>query len=233
MGGARPRRRRAAGCDTVVHLGDFGLWPGRDGAQYLADLTERLARLRMALYWVDGNHDDHAALAATTLADGVHPITDRIVHLPRGFRWTWHGRVWLAAGGAVSIDRNSRIPTRSWWPEEVLSDADVGTCITSGPVDVVVSHDCPAGVPTVEALVGDPAWNLPPDIEADSAANRRRMRAIVDAVRPRELYHGHYHATYREPLVLGDGHTVDVTGLDCDETALEDNLLVLGATHPA
>lgn len=168
----------------------------------------------MALYWVDGNHDDHAAIAEAPLVDGVHPITERIVHLPRGFRWTWHRRVWLAAGGAVSIDRNSRIPTRSWWAEEVISDADVAACIAGGPADVVVAHDCPAGAPTVEALAGDPVWNLPPDIEADSAANRRRMRTIVDAVRPRVVYHGHYHVSYRERLPLTGGTDVEVVGLD-------------------
>ncbi|MET9329157.1 metallophosphatase [Tsukamurella sp. NPDC003166] len=217
------------GCDVVVHLGDFGLWPGRDGARYLADLDQHLQRLGLALFWVDGNHDDHGALAALPLTDRVHVVSSRIVHLPRGFRWAWHGRTWLAIGGAVSIDRNSRIPTRSWWSQEAVSDADVAACLAGGPADVIVAHDAPSGVPTVEALVGDPVWNLPPDIEADSAANRRRLREVVDAVRPQKLYHGHYHVAYHEPLVLADGHDVAVTGLDCDGTSLDGNLLVLPA----
>lgn len=217
----------AQGCDVLVHLGDFGLWPGRGGREYIDALSEHLEMRGVTLFWIDGNHDDHGALATAPLVDGVHLIAPRIIHLPRGFRWSWHGRTWLAIGGAVSIDRNSRIPTRSWWPEEVISDADVATCIAGGPADVIVAHDCPAGVAAVEAVVGDPVWNLPPDIEADSSANRRRMREIVDAVHPSVVYHGHYHLAYRERFALSDGAPVEATGLDCDGTSLEGNLLLL------
>ena len=37
--------------------------------------------------------------------DGREQVTGRIWHLPRGHRWRWHGRDWLALGGAVSLDR--------------------------------------------------------------------------------------------------------------------------------
>ena len=64
------------------HLGDFGIWPGPDGRDYLARLDVALA--------------------------------GRIWHLPRGHRWRWHGRDWLALGGAVSLDRAVRTAGVNW-----------------------------------------------------------------------------------------------------------------------
>jgi hypothetical protein len=59
------------------------------------------------------------------------------------------------------------------------------------PVDVMVTHDSP-----IERLAELDASLV--DI-ADSAANRQRLRTVVEACKPRLLYHAHYHLdrTYR------------------------------------
>jgi hypothetical protein len=53
-------------------------------------------------------------------------LAGRIWHLPRGHRWRWHGRDWLALGGAVSLDRGVRTAGVNWWPEEEITWRQAG-----------------------------------------------------------------------------------------------------------
>src|SRR5580704_14524363 len=120
----------ADGPRVIVHLGDFGIWPGPGGQEYLARLQPG--------------------------PDGRAQVTERIFHLPRGHRWRWHGRDWLALGGAVSLDRAGRTEGASWWPEEEITLRQAGSVIEAGPADVMVTHECPAGI--VHAFPPPPPW---------------------------------------------------------------------------
>jgi hypothetical protein len=133
-----------AGVRVIVQLGDFGYWRDDPSTRkYLRRLERLLGELDMTLYWVDGNHEDHVRLLKHPLAaDETRPISDHVVHPPRGFRWTWRDgdgidRTWLALGGAVSMDRVYRTPGRSWWPEEEITPTDVSVAIAGGLVDVL------------------------------------------------------------------------------------------------
>jgi len=93
----------------IVQLGDFGIWPGRAGRNYLSQLDATLAATTSELWFVDGNHEDFRQLARLRPGpDGREQVAGRIWHLPRGYRWTWHGRTWLALGGGVSLDKAGR-----------------------------------------------------------------------------------------------------------------------------
>jgi hypothetical protein len=136
-------RQLPAGPRIIVHLGDFGIWPGRDGRDYLTAVTGALAAADAELWFVDGNHEDFSQLARLRPGpDGREPVTERIWHLPRGYRWRWHGRVWLALGGAVSVDRALRIPGVDWWPEEEITADQKRNVISGGYADVMLTHDC-------------------------------------------------------------------------------------------
>jgi hypothetical protein len=224
---------RAAGARTLVQLGDFGYWR-RDPStsKYLRRLERQLAELDMSLLWVDGNHEDHVLLRTQPLAaDGARPVSEHVTHLPRGYRWTWPGpdgtpRVWLALGGAVSVDRDHRTRGKSWWPEEAITTEDVDSAIVGGPVDVMVTHDAPHGV----LIPYDKNIGWPDDAVADSDRHRATLRRVTDAVRPRQLWHGHYHVQYDADLVLedparpGQAHICHVHGLDRDDTNWSRNL---------
>lgn len=197
----------------VLHLGDFGIWPDRGGAEFLARTDAALAAAGAQLWFVDGNHEDHAMLGRLSPGpDGRCPVTDRIWHLPRGYRWEWHGRRWLALGGAVSLDRAERTAGRDWWPEEEISAAQAAVVTAAGPADVLVSHDCPAGIEHA-FTAPPPAWS-----RADVARARQHqelLAGVAAAVRPSVVLHGHLHEYYRRTVDLGWG-PVSVTGLDCD-----------------
>ena len=47
---------------VILHLGDFGLWPGDDGHEYICDVALALAEADASLWFVDGNHEDHDQL---------------------------------------------------------------------------------------------------------------------------------------------------------------------------
>ena len=81
----------ADGPRVIVHLGDFGIWPGPGGQEYLARLDAALAEAGAELSFVDGNHEDFSQLARLQPGpDGREQVTERIFHLPRGHRWRWH-----------------------------------------------------------------------------------------------------------------------------------------------
>ena len=203
----------ADGQRIILQLGDFGIWPGPEGAEYLTSLDAALGEADAELWFVDGNHEDFGQLAGLRPGpDGRAQVTGRIWHLPRGHRWRWHDREWLALGGAVSLDKARRTEGRDWWPQEEITWRQAGAAIEAGPADVLVTHECPAGVD--HDFPPPPSWWAQSDLRR-SDAHRALLREVVLAVRPRWLMHGHLHIGYQRTVDLGAG-PVEITGLDCD-----------------
>lgn len=215
----------ARGIPVVLQLGDFGFWtPGPWTDRYLDAIEETCARHGVTLLWCDGNHECFAALYALPVdpGTGLRTIRPHIFHLPRGLRWDWHGKVWMALGGAVSVDRHMRTEGKSWWPEETLSDQDVARAIDGGPVDVIVAHDTASGY-EIPGLAPDGFF--PQHLIYESEIHRRRVGEIVDATKPTVLYHGHYHVSYT--AYRGDTRIV---GLAADDSSFVKNAMVLDLT---
>lgn len=231
-------RVHRAGVSVIIHLGDFGFWTPTPGTRlYLEGIEERLAEYEMVLLFVDGNHEDHPRLVAQPIdpATGLRPISAHVHHLPRGHRWTWVDEdelswTWMALGRAVSVDRYLRTPGASWWSDEVVTESDIELAIGAGLVDVLVMHDVPARV-AVPGLDRKSGW--PADALRDADAHRHRLLRAAEAVKPRQLWHGHYHVRYDDRLYLGviddrpewDGEC-HVHGLDCDGAPYRSNLVL-------
>jgi hypothetical protein len=217
------------GIGTIVHLGDFGFWSEclAWSEEYLALLTHTLDAYDVDLFWIDGNHENHSRLQSVPVDPdtGLRPITDRITHLPRGYRWQWAGVTWLALGGADSIDRHMRKEGVSWWPGETLSEDDITRAISGGPADVIVSHDAPDRVRIPGIDNSRSSWPL--DAVARSQRHHESVGRVIDAVGATWLFHGHMHVKYRTWRVSESGHVTEVTGLDCDGTSMGRNLLSL------
>lgn len=201
------------GADVILHCGGFGylFQPA-----YLSALTTTLTQYGMHLLFVDGNNEDHRWLLRQKLdpATGLRPLSTRIWHVPRGFRWQWGGVRFLGLGGAHSVDgvwRRER--GQLWQKEERITDVQADEICHGGRADVMVSHDCPAGV----AIPGLVAANRQFPMIEKMRANEHRalLRQVVDVVQPRMIWHGHYHLRYQTFAELGYD-PVHVTGLDCD-----------------
>ena len=220
---------RKAKCDTIVHVGDFGFYPlSPDGQKYLRYLHSHLQGMK--LYWVDGNHEFHDRIASRfsvypavvrgpEWADN-HPWSDRIIHRARGERWTWHNKVWMGLGGAVSVDKYSREPGKDWFAQETLSLQELEYAAREGKVDVVIAHDVPTGA-NVPGIHEDERTNTthamwPPELIRASWDHRDALAVVCDEVRPEVWYHGHYHRRYTDLRESKDGWKTIVHGLDCD-----------------
>jgi hypothetical protein len=163
---------------------------------------------------------EYAALARSVnpghdfLAEPV-AVAPRVWHLPRGMRWSWQGRTWLALGGAASPDRALRQRFGwGWFPQEVISAEDADRACR-GPADVMVTHEAPAGAPVRYLDPPPAAWD-----QADLELGERQrdlMRQVVQSVGASQVFHGHHHQQYSADVQLESG-LVRVTGLDMDGT---------------
>jgi Icc-related predicted phosphoesterase len=188
-------------CQAIFQVGDFGFWLHRtDDTRTLLKVSKALEKEKIDLFFTEGNHDsyDHLWGFEHPLTDGWPTIGKRIYFVPRGTRWVWGGKKFLAVGGAVSMDKDIRLrreaksgkPHTMWWPQEALTDEQVEDILPGGEADIVLSHDVPLG----SSIDGSSAIGSKTDPE--TADNRRRLRRIVDHVAPELLVHGHYHHRY-------------------------------------
>jgi predicted phosphodiesterase len=186
-------------CDQIIQLGDFGLWPGSKGQSYLNKIDKASEESGIKVKAVLGNHDDW---------DQSDKLTDRNVrpniHLFNKIdSFEQDGVKFGVIGGAVSIDRAYRTPGISYWPQETLTEGDVGAGIDIGKVDIMLTHDAGNGLPIWPGFFKD---------DPISNANRNAMQAIEDAIRPDLWLHGHYHRSLKYRSL----HGASVFGLDSE-----------------
>jgi predicted phosphodiesterase len=211
---------RAWGAQVAIQLGDFGYTFDANMIVAIADwLAEDETR---QFYWVDGNHDDHEYLADLTSAYGfdapidmsaaplidhlhdcIRKFPERMFYCPRGAVFTIGDMTVMSMGGAYSIDKNYRTPFVSWWPQEMITHAEVDRALTNAEgkkIDVMLTHDAPI-TDTLAEMIDRYGYKEDPH----SHSNRVVLGRIVEEVNPRDLFHGHYHWRYDDKF--NDGRT--------------------------
>jgi len=206
--------------NVIVQLGDFGIWPSTSGHTFLKRLNEHLIERDMWCLFVDGNHSDFDQLYRIPLHnDGHRVVRDRIIHLPRGFRWNWQGIRFAALGGAYSVDAKWRVPGKSWWSQELVTDAEIKKFVSGGHADIVVMHDVPDGAPNrmlddpMGQLRGAQTYGYPAMQQA--LQHRQRLATAINPVDPALILHGHYHERT-------EGHYVRPGGRGCHVICLDE-----------
>lgn len=193
--------------DIILQTGDFGWWPHRH-------LVERISRNHFfdqfaikpgetAIYWVDGNHENHDDLQERMKAAPGQPLEIPVpgcFYMPRGSILTLpDGRNALFFGGAMSTDMEDRTEGDSWWAAEVPTLTDLEFARTQvaahgGRVDVVISHTGP-----LTFLRKLPATKIDQTRLTDPTA--ALLDQILEEFRPREWFFGHFHfAAHGEDL---------------------------------
>src|SRR6266702_3802730 len=56
----------------ILHLGDFGIWPGVEGRRYLDSVSAVLDLVGAQLWFIDGNHEDFPQLAQMASGTVAH-----------------------------------------------------------------------------------------------------------------------------------------------------------------
>lgn len=240
------------GITTVMHLGDFGIWPSGTGKQYLRSIDAVCAKYSIAMLVVPGNHEDWGRL--TTLWENPKRrnengaplplyLSDNIAVLPRGWRWEMDGRSFVALGGAPSVDLHTRDIGRDWWPQEQMTQDDVDRTVAGGYADVMLTHDAPGPpwtTPPVKAILASNPMGWPDTALEYARVGRERVTEAFLGVRPRLLAHGHYHCTGQAAMQLpGADYDTTVWSLDANGKGGNTRLLDLDTLndppppHPA
>ncbi|WP_052314090.1 metallophosphoesterase family protein [Nocardia thailandica] len=211
------------GAEAILHVGDFGY---DFHPKFLGRVERVLRETRLPLGFVGGNHDSYDYLDPREAERGVTaiPLRDRLYYLPRTYRWTWSGVSFLALGGAHSVDRPWRTPSREWWARETITIGEAVTAANGGHADIMICHDVPDGV-RIPSIEGNPIGF--PDAELAAAQRHRELLArVVDEVRPQHLFAGHYHCRLDAPLI-GRDYRTEVHILDMDDRSIADNVMLL------
>lgn len=201
---------------VIMQCGDFGLWPGKGGMDYLDLLNAELLTQDIVLVWVDGNHEDFDQLDRLVAHNpknqwGQTFIRSNILYSPRGCKWKMEGKMWMTVGGAVSIDKAYRKQGVSWWPQEQLTDEQLDKIVahheaSPGPVDYLFTHDCPTNAPFRGRWKND----------MESLIHRERMDKLGKTIKPKLWFHGHMHTRFDGYEFPAYEPTTKVYGLECD-----------------
>ncbi len=176
----------------ILQAGDFGFWSDKSGMNFLQQVNLVLAAKGAVIAAVPGNHENYEAIASwTRFETDTPPGCPNIYILPRGRRWTWHDRTWLALGGAVSVDKAVRKPHVDWFPQEMITYREAAETCREGPADIMLTHDCPTGVP-LKYMDPVPAFWAEEDLNR-SEKHRDLLRSVVNEIKPGYLIHGYYH----------------------------------------
>lgn len=232
-----------ANADAVFQLGDYGYgyhWLQRKvtGDRYckFTDNVSKFAKKSgVPWYWIGGNHENYDAIdefmaELTPEPNGTYQVDEDVFYVPRGLVLCFGGKFFLCCGGACSIDQNYRIERerkkgyKSYFPQELITQADIDRCEEAGRVDMVVTHDFPIECNIVDRHL-NPAWG---DVaQRQTIANRTNVSTILNASHANRLIHGHLHIRYTEVIETAIGKRVMVVGLDCNNTSMRDSTYLL------
>ena len=121
------------------------------------------------------------------------------------------GVSFLGLGGAGSINREHMRFRGEWSKSELVTSEDVeavkaGVERVGGVVDVMVTHDAPAGAYMPRKHSGAPTVGgrgipVPAEVWKDARQTREHIADAVEAAKPMCLFHGHWHSWNQEAQV--------------------------------
>jgi hypothetical protein len=218
------------GIAAVLHVGDFGIWPGSSGKKYLRRIEAVCSRYGVTIYVTAGNHEDWSRLLTTAPEQrndigALLWLTDHVAVFPRdpaGHRFRMGGRSFLSLGGAPSVDYEFRTQGVDWWPGEMVPDRTVRNVAAGGYADIMLTHDAPEApwqTPAVASICSTNPLGWSTDALAYAAVGRQRLTTAFVGVQPRLLVHGHYHVFDEAILDLPDReHRCRIISLASDES---------------
>lgn len=179
--------------DILAVMGDWGaVWYDGSrkfqGMNYNDYVVEAFwGKRKWTTFVVLGNHENYAEIAKYPIVNfcGAKAIkfSDNVYGAITGEVYNLNGHHCLTVNGADSHDRAFRTEGRDWWPQERISEDDMLKAMTAGynwkEVDYILSH---TGGSEVCSWFG-----YAPTISDE------RMDKILDSVKYKTHYCGHYH----------------------------------------
>ncbi|MGV0109023.1 metallophosphoesterase family protein [Arthrobacter sp. CP30] len=216
------------GVRTLIQVGDLGLdFPGAMRGRFEHRLNRLLSEYQMDLICVPGNHDN------TTRIDKLDVQDDGLIHwrtaikvLPKGGRMIIEGLRIGGLGGALSVDKKWRTEGKDWWADEEPTRQQAEQLMAGGEVDILVTHEVPAGVAVRSSMV------LPPELIQQANRSRILLREVVDRLAPAHVFAGHWHQRLIQELVHPDQRVTRVDVLNMQHSREGNAVLVLPGSRP-
>lgn len=185
--------------EAIFQVGDFGLFPGRDTeSKRLHRVDRALAEAGVPMFVTPGNHEDWNWIDSWSHQDRMTLLPGgftNIFILPRVLKFTVGEKTVLSVSGANSIDFKYRVPNRTWWLQEQISDEMVEQASLYGKVDVLLCHDAPYNptTPAVEYILKNNPGGWSYSERTYAEASSHQLSKIANAVAPSLIVHGHMH----------------------------------------
>lgn len=198
--------KRIKSVAASVQLGDFGFAEQYKYANRLFDqMPEHLSKEH---FMIPGNHEQYDGLPSFSLGDfGSRTINDITFFFIRG---------------AYSIDKDTRVFMRDWFPNEELSMLESINCISAyekALPDIVLSHDAPYKI----------IRDMHPYYRIDNTQTGSLLQELFDLHEPKLWVFGHHHITMVEEygntkfICLGELDFLDI--LDESTLRLKDEVI--------
>lgn len=176
--------------ENLIHLGDF-CYNFKGFNEKIVALGYKLNNAGKRMYVVQGNHNDPSGFDNRIYGGeygGVHLIKN-------GQVIQWNNENILFCGGAVSIDRNNRIPNINWWEDEEFIPH-----YPKQPIHHLITH---VSIPEVNGIsIYSPNvlnWSrndadLIHDLMMEQQIVRNWLNELLAQKHPIKTWHyGHYH----------------------------------------
>ncbi len=184
--------------DIVIVSGDFGI--GFFDEKYRSEemFFDHIAEQKYRVLFIDGNHENFEKLNSYEISEWngghVHVIRDNLIHLMRGEVFFIEGKKMFVMGGGYSIDRTLRVESKSWWPDEMPSEAEYDRATDNlkkcgYQVNYILTHTAPNDTVTYLSRIRS-------DIE-DRYIEEARLKEFLSWIENdstyEKWYFGHFH----------------------------------------
>ena len=193
---------------AILHVGDFGIGFSSHVGELdnMAHLDRKLKKNNVFLYVIRGNHDNPAYFDPNNKFHQDMDSLSNIVLIPDHTLLSLEfvnnniQRIYCY-GGAVSVDRTKRTPSKGyWWNEIVPQLIDEELEKIPSDIDIVLTHTSPKGVfpVTQNNIQGWLARDY--NLEYDLQIELDRITEVFDWLRAKNPdgfvhFYGHFHAS--------------------------------------
>jgi len=193
---------------AILHVGDFGIGFSSHVGELdnMAHLDRKLKKNNVFLYVIRGNHDNPAYFDTNNKFHQDMDSLSNIVLIPDHTLLSLEfvnnntQRIYCM-GGAVSVDRTKRTPSKGyWWNEIVPQLIDEELEKIPSDIDIVLTHTSPKGVfpVTQNNIQGWLARDY--NLEYDLQIELDRITEVFDWLRAKNPdgfvhFYGHFHAS--------------------------------------
>ena len=183
----------------IIHVGDFGVGftNMKQENENLRSLDKKLRSSNVTLHVFRGNHDDPRYF------NGYHIYENLKLHEDYT-TINIEGKNILGVGGAISIDRETRVGGVSYWSDEVFK-LDATKLSDMRDIDVVVTHTAPSFVHPIDngvyPMVVKQFFPRDSYLRDDLPRERRLLDEMYHILKKNnnieKWFYGHFHDTVK------------------------------------